>query len=378
MRPAGERRRHPRLALAGRPAVVAGPGEADRADVEIRDLSLGGIRCSTTGAAPGAEGREVEIAFEVPGRWQRRVLRLSARIIRVGPEPSTCAFELIGAADSPDMKRLEAFLGRAGSAGTASGADRSMLDRQVAEAFRMIQLGLSPVDAAGPRVVVVTTPTPAATGFLAAGLAVVLAGQGEATIAVDLDLPHPSLHRLLGVPAAPGLADWIRQGTAGEIDRHALPGTGGVRVVPAGALERDRLSCGRPALASLVDALRRTDARYVVIHAPACLTAADAGFVSELADDVLLVLRADGSSEAEVVAAGALLARHGAHLRGVILTHAPPGSDRPSWWSAPRVRLRWRMPRLFRRSRPATGPDAGSSVVRAARMPVGLGVDRSP
>lgn len=326
-----ERRRYPRLAIA-KHVIVSRPSEPGPGLVcELHDVGAGGLRLASPAAALDVQGREVVIEVKVPAFWGQRKLRLPARLVRSGPEPAMYAFEITAAAGSREAKHLEAFLRRAAAASDRALEDRPGIDRQIEEALRMVQLGLPRHEESRPRIVMLTSPTPGATGFLAAGLSVVLEGQGDRALAVDLDFRDPVLHRLLGVRRSPGVAEWIR---GGAVDRELLSvaqsGMGHVRVLPAGDADARRLSCGRAAMASLVEGLRLADARYVIVNAPSCLVTADAGLLSEVADDVLLVLRSEASTEAEVVEAGALLARHGAQIRGVVLTDAP---SLPDWTS---------------------------------------------
>jgi Mrp family chromosome partitioning ATPase len=365
-----ERRRHPRLAIARR--VIVSPSEQRGPGVvcELHDVGAGGLRCASPSARLDAAGREVVVELKVPSFWGHRKLRLPARLIRSGPEPGMYAFEITAAAGSREARQFELFLRRASTASHRALEDRAGIDRQIEEALRMVQLGLPRHDEARPRVVMLTSPTPGATGFLAAGLAVVLEGQGDRALVVDLDFRDPVLHRLLGVRQSPGVVDWLR---GGAVDRELLSvaqaGLSGVRVVPAGEADQQRLSCGRAAMASLVEGLRPADARYVIVNAPSCLITADAGLLSEVADDVLLVLRSEATTEAEVVEAGALLTRHGAQVRGVILTDAPSMPDWTSRVSAflGQVKSRSLADRPAGRDEAASEP--GSPIARQVRFP---------
>lgn len=322
-----ERRRHPRVRLAGKKVVVRSDVSQGEPGIvcELHDVSVGGLRCASARTLP-VDGGEVVIEFPVLALWRHHVLRLPARAVRSGPEPSMYAFELTAVTDSAEARRFEGFVRRAAVASHKLLEERRGLDRQVEEALEMVQLGLPRHDGARPRVVMLTSPMPGPTGFLTAGLAVVLARQGDSVLAVDVDLGNPKLHRLLGVGMSPGVADWL-EAPGLEIAALTQLGSGGVRVLPAGDASPSRVSCGRAAIALLIERLRHSGAWYVLINAPACLVAADAGLLSELADDVFLVLRSEGSSEAEVAESGALLRRHDAHVRGAILTDSQVAPD---------------------------------------------------
>jgi Mrp family chromosome partitioning ATPase len=353
-----ERRRYPRIPVAGKDVLVLpnasrlGSGIA----CELRDISLGGVRCAAPHSMVFRGGADLYIELVVPTWWSHRRLRLPVRAVRSGPGSSVHAFELLATARPREARHFEAFVHRAAAASHRMLLERRSIDRQIEDALYMAQLGLSHHGGARPRIVMLTSPSAAdAKAFLTAGLAVVLARQ-EATIAVDLDCADPALHRLFDVGMSPGAADWFQAGAqVSDLAGLLRPGIGGVRVLPAGRGDAPRIAAGRAATGALVEALRQTDAQSVLINAPPCLVAADAGLLSEVADDALLVLSSGVSTEHEVVEARSLLDRHNAPVRGVILTDfrdsLTPGSFEG-------LSARWRFG-----AGPAGGRESGASIL---------------
>jgi Mrp family chromosome partitioning ATPase len=129
---------------------------------------------------------------------------------------------------------------------------------------------------------------------VAASLAAEAAGIGrEPVLLVDANVARPAAHKLLGVKAAPGLAEALRKGQSlpDFLQRCPVPG---LSVLAAGQGDADPASVYRaPGLADLVDWLKKEFA-LVVFDLPAAAPpnpAADrvAGFL----DGVVLVVEAE-------------------------------------------------------------------------------------
>jgi Mrp family chromosome partitioning ATPase len=119
---------------------------------------------------------------------------------------------------------------------------------------------------------------------VAAGLARALAQAGQDTLAVSTDAASSSLARTLGVAPAPGLTealDQARAGTAVRLRAAAVPGLDTLHVVPAGGPSHDGVGLVRPgAVDALFVALGNTSYEYVVVEAPALLSAPEAWLVA--------------------------------------------------------------------------------------------------
>jgi Mrp family chromosome partitioning ATPase/capsular polysaccharide biosynthesis protein len=183
----------------------------------------------------------------------------------------------------------------------------------------------------------------AATGTkepVAARLALALARGGASVGLVDVDLRDPTLHRLFGIPAAPGVTDVLRGAPLRDVSQPvavdrpderrlvslgAPPPTpaearGRLEIVPAGVVDVESAEALTGlAAADLVEALReRTD--LVLLEGPPLMTSSDALLLARHADGLVLVAGAGtvtlGSSH-EVVQA---VRRAGTPVLGVVVT----------------------------------------------------------
>jgi len=116
---------------------------------------------------------------------------------------------------------------------------------------------------------------------------------------IGCDFKAPRLHKAMGIPAAPGLADYFHGNVGLENCIHRMDDVP-LWVLPAGAVEEHAVSLSRlPRLASLIESLRsRFD--YIVLDAPPILPLADMNVLAGLADVLILVVRA-GVTPQEIV-----------------------------------------------------------------------------
>jgi capsular exopolysaccharide synthesis family protein len=153
---------------------------------------------------------------------------------------------------------------------------------------------------------------------VAANLAVALAQAGKRVVLVDANFQGPSLHRLFGVPAGPGLAE-VLTGTAGPehaVRPTAVPGLG---VLPWGAGPRAsaELLCS-PRFEELLATLRE-EHDLVLLDTPPLPAVADAAAVAARVDGVLLVVRVARTPRPEARRARDVLATVGASVFGVVV-----------------------------------------------------------
>ncbi len=118
-------------------------------------------------------------------------------------------------------------------------------------------------------------------------------------LVIGCDFKAPRLHKGLGMPASPGLADYFHGNVGLENCIHRMDDVP-LWVLPAGAVDEHAVSLSRlPQLASLIESLRsRFD--YIVIDAPPILPLADMNVLAGLADVLVLVVRA-GVTPQEIV-----------------------------------------------------------------------------
>lgn len=155
---------------------------------------------------------------------------------------------------------------------------------------------------------------------VAAGLALALAqGQGRVLL-IDGDLRRPTLAQNLGVPPAPGVAEWLHSGAGPVKVTEVRPS--GLHFLAAGqSLERfeqkafsDGSEMGR--VRSLLEEGRRLF-DYVIVDCPPLFPVADAVILQQLLDGFLVVVRERYAPMETIL--GALDRLDADRLRGVVL-----------------------------------------------------------
>ena len=113
------------------------------------------------------------------------------------------------------------------------------------------------------------------------------------------DFKAPRLHEGVGIPSAPGLADYFQGNIGLESCIHRMDEVP-LWVLPAGDVDEHAVSLSRlPQLASLIESLRsRFD--YILLDGPPILPLADMNVLAGLADVLVLVVRA-GVTPQEIV-----------------------------------------------------------------------------
>jgi capsular exopolysaccharide synthesis family protein len=164
---------------------------------------------------------------------------------------------------------------------------------QAAEQYRIIRTKLLH-HPAGPRVVVISSPSPGdGKTVTAVNVAAALAlKENTSTLLIDADLRRPSVARLLGLAPSPGLADVLtgRGDAVSAIARvEEFPNlsvlTAGEAKAPAELLDSERWR-------QLIGYARK-HFRYVVLDATPVASVADYELVQLVSDGVVLVVRPD-------------------------------------------------------------------------------------
>lgn len=163
--------------------------------------------------------------------------------------------------------------------------------------------------------------------FLAVNFAVSLAQEFDQTcLLVDADLRRPGVHRYFGLPAAPGLANFLVDHTA--LDALLVnPGIERLVVLPAGSQQPHSAELlGSVQTAALVADLKARYAdRIIVFDLPPVLRRADALAFAPLVDAMVMVVAEGEAERDDVVRARQLLGR--ANLIGVVLNKAETSFD---------------------------------------------------
>jgi capsular polysaccharide biosynthesis protein/Mrp family chromosome partitioning ATPase len=127
---------------------------------------------------------------------------------------------------------------------------------------------------------------------VAAGLARALAHAGQETLAVSADPASAELAIEFGIAPSPGLAEALERAQAGSAVRlraATVPGLEKLHVVPAGAPSYDGVGLVRPgAVDALFGALGNTGYAYVIVEAPAFLSAPEAWLVARNAEAAII------------------------------------------------------------------------------------------
>jgi non-specific protein-tyrosine kinase len=151
----------------------------------------------------------------------------------------------------------------------------------------------------------------------AANLAACLAANVEGRVVlVDADLRTPKAHSLLGVPQSRGLAEYLRGEAPIDKVLHDSP-IERLAVLPGGSRPTPNPShlLTSPRFRDLVTQLRERFDEIIIDSAP-LLPLADARALAELADGVLLVIRAGQTRR--VQAEDAIQRLNGARLLGLV------------------------------------------------------------
>jgi polysaccharide biosynthesis transport protein len=157
---------------------------------------------------------------------------------------------------------------------------------------------------------------------VATQLAMSLARTGHRTVLVDFDLRHPALDGVFGIPVQPGV---------GELLKHEIELADAVHseqsdklsVITAGNWSRGSVEVlANGSTSSLFDSLR-SEYDFVIVDGSPLLPVADARFISQHVDGVVLSVLRDISRIPKVAAACELLAAFNVRTLGAVVTSAP-------------------------------------------------------
>jgi exopolysaccharide/PEP-CTERM locus tyrosine autokinase len=164
-----------------------------------------------------------------------------------------------------------------------------------AEQFKILRTNLLfPESRKTPRSIMVTSAVPGeGKSFVAANLAVSVARHVNWNVLlIDCDLRLPSIHRQFGFENAPGLSNYLTDGTA--LSQLLLrTGIKNLTILPAGKLPdnpSELLSSERMA-ALLEEAAARYNDRLIIIDSPPPKLTAESGALARYVDAILLVVK---------------------------------------------------------------------------------------
>jgi capsular exopolysaccharide synthesis family protein len=199
----------------------------------------------------------------------------------------------------------------------------------IAESFRaaLASVRFSETSGRWPLTLAVTSACPGeGKTVVSSNLAIVLAESGRQVLLIDGDLRRPRLHEIFQIPNNTGFADLLRSNrdpgafSASLAVKTEIPGLSVLTSGPDSASAANLLQSDRPA-----EVLRRLRQQFdaVVIDTPP-LSVADPRILGQLADGVLLVIRANQTPPEVALAAARQLLDDGASVIGTILNSWNP------------------------------------------------------
>lgn len=316
--------------------VTAKGGTPEDAQQLVDGVTHAFIALRQDGNLPGAVS-VVEVnrgqLSAVPGdslRNQLQTVVLVAVFGMLGAAAIVVAFEYVTDAvrDRADAERSSGLPALASipiwNAGRDAKRALAMVDggtSAVAERFRMLRtaIGLATEDQPAQVILVAGGTRGAGTTTVAANVAAALAQAGRRVAVVDADMREPSMHRVFGVAAGPGLSDVIASDSATVDSVVRATAADGVMLVPAGAAVANASELlSSPRFDAMIRTLReRFDA--IVIDSPPALLLTDATLLAAKCDATIIVARGDVTRRSEIAGAVEMLRPAAKRMLGVVL-----------------------------------------------------------
>jgi protein-tyrosine kinase len=248
----------------------------------------------------------------------------------LGPEPAVIApaaaqpATAAGAAAAGSADSVASFRVRLNPLLVAAQAPKSL----AAEQYRALRTRLAHAESAGTlRTILITSPQKGeGKSITAANLALTMAQEPQRRVAlVEADLRRPSQQKLFGLPAGPGLAEYL----AGAADLNEvmkfLP-EHNLTVIPAGLMPTNPAELlGSTAMRRMLDHLRTRFDR-VILDSPPVLPLADVAILAPLVDGSMLVVRAGYTPKPAIE--NALRSFDSSRLIGVVLNESAMDENR--------------------------------------------------
>jgi capsular exopolysaccharide synthesis family protein len=190
------------------------------------------------------------------------------------------------------------------------------------ELYRMIRTKVAQ-DPRAPRSIVVTSPGPGdGKTVTAINVAGALSLKSAAVLLIDGDLRKPTIHREIGLPQDPGLADVLQGSSTLEealVRSEQLPN---LYILPAGDRNANPAELlDSTAWRALVARVRK-EFDYVMIDSPPIAAVADYDLIQAVCDGVMLVVRPDHTPRKLCLQALRTVAKE--KLMGTVVNYAEP------------------------------------------------------
>jgi capsular exopolysaccharide synthesis family protein len=146
---------------------------------------------------------------------------------------------------------------------------------------------------------------------------------------IDADSQRPSLHKAFGIPTAPGLHELLDTESEIVLEQYiSETGIAGLQLLQS----RHRARTPEPERPEILlsrrisELMRATRQRYdfILIDTPPLLQGADSRIWGQLADGVVLVIRAGSTDRQRATAAVSTLSKDGAVVLGTVLNDLHP------------------------------------------------------
>jgi len=234
------------------------------------------------------------------------------------------------AAAAMPASEIESYTARLNPLLVAGLAPKSL----AAEQYRQLRTRLAHAENAHAlRTVLITSPQKGeGKSLTSANLALTMAQELQRrVIIVEADLRKPSMHHLFGLPAGPGLAEYL-SGAAELKDVMKFLPAQNLTVIPAGTMPTNPAELlGSTAMRRLLDQLRTRFDR-VILDTPPVLPLADVAVLAPMVDGALLVVRAGVTPKPAIE--NALRGFDSSRLIGIVLNES--GMEDDYRYEAPR------------------------------------------
>ena len=186
------------------------------------------------------------------------------------------------------------------------------------EEFRLVKRNLMAAwsqndligDRQSGRIIMITSARPGeGKTFTSINLALAFASERDVkALLVDVDTQHPGLPKIFGIPGEKGIVDVL----AGDLElsevliQTNLPN---LMLLPAGrgGPHVPELLSSREMGALLVELMQRLSDRFIIIDTPPCMASSDAAALAPLVGQIVFVVEAHSTQQAEVEAALSML-----------------------------------------------------------------------
>jgi protein-tyrosine kinase len=264
-----------------------------------------GVALRTSGVSAVPAGVNVQVATDVPAEWSAVIAPGAPAVRHAAPT----------AAAAVDVESFTVRLNPLLVAGLAPKCPAS-------EQYRALRTRLAHVEGATAlRSVLITSPQKGeGKSITAANLALTMAQELQhRVVIVEADLRKPSLQYMFGLPASPGLAEFLT-GAVELRDVMKLLPDHHLTVIPGGIAPMNPAELlGSTAMRRMLDHLRTRFDR-VILDTPPVLPLADVAVLAPMVDGVLLVVRAGVTPKPAIE--NALRGFDASRLVGVVLNES--------------------------------------------------------